>query len=77
MKDMPLSPEEKKIFIALLGPRYNVGGQRFKLTCERFQSRPENSKYIIFMLETLLADARRIAKENAELAASSKNNAAV
>lgn len=63
---MPLSKLEKQIFVGLLGPRYNVGNQQFKLTCEKFQNRLENSKYIIFLLESLLADARRIAIEQAE-----------
>lgn len=63
---MPLNEQEKKVFTALLGPRYNVGNQRFKLTCEKFQNRPENCKYIIFLLETLLADARRISAEHAD-----------
>lgn len=63
---MPLSEIEKQIFVGLLGPRYNVGNQQFKLTCEKFQNRMENSKYIIFLLESLLADARGIAKDNAD-----------
>jgi hypothetical protein len=72
LKDMPLSKLEKQIFVGLLGPRYNVGNQQFKLTCEKFQNRLENSKYIIFLLESLLADARRIAIEQAENLTSKK-----
>ncbi len=63
---MPLKDEEKKVFIGLLGARYNVGNQRFKLTCEKFQNRIENSKYIIYLLETLLAESRRITNDHSQ-----------
>lgn len=47
----------------MVGPRYNPGGQMIKLTCEKFPNRLENRKYLIFMLEELLLEAKRLSKE--------------
>lgn len=58
---MPLTSEEKKVLVGLLGPRLNTGNLRFKLTSEMFTNRVENCKYIMLLLENLLVEARNIA----------------
>jgi hypothetical protein len=63
LKDLPISEEEVPIFLRMVGPRYNAGGQMIKLTCEKFPNRLENRKYLIFMLEELLSEAKRLNKE--------------
>jgi len=55
-----LSPNQTKIFIEMLGPRYNIGKQEAKLTASRFNNRVENKRYLLFLLENLLLETKRI-----------------
>jgi hypothetical protein len=54
---------ELKIFLRMVGKRCNIGNRELKLTCERFPNRSENQKYIIYELETLIAEAKRLRQE--------------
>jgi hypothetical protein len=65
MKDLKLENElEKAIFMRMVGKRYNVGKQELKLTCEKFTNRIENRKYLVYTLELLLSETRRLSKES-------------
>ena len=44
----------------MVGPRYNVGKQELKLTASRFNNRIENKRYLLFILENLLLETKRI-----------------
>ena len=57
-----LSPNETKIFLEMLGPRYNIGKQEVKLTAQRFNNRIENKRYLKFLLENLLLETKKICK---------------
>ena len=47
----------------MVGPRVNLGRKELKLTCEQFPNRVENKRYVTFLLERLLAEARRLTAE--------------
>ena len=42
----------------LVGPRYNWKTGEVKLVAEKFPNRIENKRYLIFLLENLLLEAR-------------------
>ena len=58
--DLGLNDEERKIFLRMVGPRYNQGRREVKLTCKRFPNRIENKRFLVLTLEKLLAEARRL-----------------
>ena len=58
--DLGLNEEELRIFQRMVGPRYNPGRKEVKLTCKRFPNRIENKRYLVYLLETLLAEARNL-----------------
>lgn len=60
LKDLNLSHTERAIFARLVGPRLNVGSGELKLTCTKFPNKLENRKYIILLLENLIAEAKRL-----------------
>lgn len=60
LPDLNLTPNQRKVFIEMLGPRYCVGSQEIKLTAARFGNRVENKRYLIFLLENLLRECRKI-----------------
>jgi hypothetical protein len=60
--DLDLNALEKKIFIEMVGPRWNVGKRTVRLTMKRFYNRIENKKYLVYLLENLLHECREIAK---------------
>jgi hypothetical protein len=51
-----------KILIEMVGKRFNTGRREITLITERFPNRIENKKYLIFQLEKLLEETRRLAK---------------
>jgi prephenate dehydrogenase len=57
-----LSDVEKKLFIRMAGPRFNVGNRIVKFTCERFSDRMENRKYLVYQLEQLIREAKELSK---------------
>jgi hypothetical protein len=65
--DLGLSQRELEIFREMVGPRLNPGKQKLTLTSERFTNRVENKRYLIYLLENLLAESRRLAIEESSL----------
>jgi len=60
VEEMGLTAEQTKIFIEMVGPRYNTGKRIVKLTATRFPNRLENKKYLIYLLERLAIEARKL-----------------
>lgn len=58
--DLKLSPREAAIFIEMIGSRYNQGKREVRLISNRFPNRIENKRYLTYLLENLLNEARRI-----------------
>jgi hypothetical protein len=58
--DLGLNEEELKIFLVMVGPRYNQGRKEVKLTCKRFPNRIENKRFLVLTLENLLAEAKNL-----------------
>ena len=52
---------EKEVFIEMVGPRYNTSKKEVRLTSERFPNRIENKKYLINLLEKLIAESKMLA----------------
>lgn len=65
-KDLNLSPDELKVFLRMIGPRYNHNTKEVKITCKRFPNRIENKRFAVLTLEKLLAEARKIAAGDLE-----------
>lgn len=78
--DLQLEDEEKCILLRMVGPRYNVGKQEITFTAKKFPSRLENKKYLVLLLERLLAESRRLSsireQFEADVAASAAAEAA-
>jgi hypothetical protein len=62
LKDLPLSDEEKQVFIRMVGPRYKTGQQEFRFISDRFSNRIENKKFLTLQLEQLLVEAKNLNK---------------
>lgn len=62
LKDIGLTPHQERIFIKLVGPRFNPGNRRVALTCDQFQNRIENKRYLIVILENLKIEAKRLSE---------------
>ena len=60
---MNLNDSERRIFVRMVGPRYQQGAHEVKLVCDRFPNRLENKKYLIYLLENLLLETRRLYAE--------------
>lgn len=52
---------DRQIFIEMVGPRYNPGRLEVRLTCDKFPNRLENRKYVIYLLEKLVAESKHLA----------------
>jgi hypothetical protein len=46
--------------IRMVGPRYNQGRHEIKLTASRFTNRVENKRYLVYLLEQLVAEAKEL-----------------
>lgn len=57
---------EKRVFLEIVGPRYKAEKEVLQLSSEKFASRIENKRYLVGMLERIVASARRLAKDFAE-----------
>jgi hypothetical protein len=55
-----LNDDEKNVFIALVGKRYNRGRREVKLTADKFPNRIENKRYVHYILEQLVAEAKHL-----------------
>lgn len=59
--DLKLNPVELAVLTRLVGPRYNSGSRILTLTASKFTDRMENKKYLTYLAETLVAEAKRLA----------------
>jgi hypothetical protein len=66
-RDLNLRPRELDVLIEMLGKRYNQGKREVKLVSEQFTNRVENKRYLIYLLEKLMAEARRLAAAESEI----------
>lgn len=60
INDLGLTDIEKKVFIEMVGKRYNSGKREVKLITNRFPNRIENKKYLIYLLEMLKSESKRL-----------------
>jgi hypothetical protein len=63
VRDLGLTKEEEAVVIAMVGKRYNQGRKEIKLTSDRFPNRIENKRYLVVLLENLLAEAKTLSKD--------------
>lgn len=63
LSDLGLDKNEAEVMKALVDRRYNHGRDEIKLTFEKFKNRMENKKYVIYTLENLIIEAKRLAAE--------------
>lgn len=61
LADLALTKEEEYILIRMLAKRFNSGNREIRLTSERFPNRIENKRYLIYLLENLVAEAKKLA----------------
>lgn len=54
---------EKEIFLEIVGSRYNPKKGDLQLSSEKFASRIENKRYLVDMIEKIVMNARKLAKE--------------
>lgn len=54
---------EKEIFLDIVGVRYNPKKGDLQLSSEKFASRIENKRYLVDMIERIVLNARKLAKE--------------
>lgn len=60
VSDLKLSATEKHKFLLLSGPRYNVNTEELVMSSERFPHRKQNKKYLLDVLNKLIAEAKVI-----------------
>jgi hypothetical protein len=61
---LELTPLQERIFIELVGPRFNTGSKKVKLICDQFQNRIENKRYLIVLIENLKIEAIRLSEDD-------------
>mmetsp|Transcript_13516 Transcript_13516/g.20305 ORF Transcript_13516/g.20305 Transcript_13516/m.20305 type:complete len:172 (+) Transcript_13516:173-688(+) len=61
IQDLNLNPEELKVFLRMVGPRYNHHRREVRIVCKQFPNRIENKRFAVLTLEKLLKEARNIA----------------
>jgi hypothetical protein len=57
---------EKEIFLEIVGSRFDPKKGDLKLSSEKFASRIENKRYLVDMIERIVSNARKLAKEFAD-----------
>eukprot|EP01041_Mallomonas_annulata_P009751 gene9751-20277_t len=60
LDDLGLSTKELPIFLEMVGTRFNPGKREVRLIGDRFPNRIENKRYLVYLLENLLAETRRL-----------------
>ena len=64
LSDIPFENDhERDIFMEIVGPRYNPKKGDLQLSSEKFASRIENKRYLVDMIEKIVANSRQLAKE--------------
>ena len=69
LDDLALTKPEEYILIRMVAKRYNTGRREIRLTTERFPNRIENKRYLIYLLENLVAEAKKLAVIQQEMLA--------
>ena len=62
LEHLDLTPLQQRIFIKLVGPRFNPGRRTVRLICDQFQNRIENKRYLVVILENLKLEAQRLSE---------------
>ena len=57
---------QQAVFLQMVGPRFNQGKNEVRLTAEKFANRLENRKYLVYLLEQLVAEAKRISDQHCD-----------
>ena len=55
--------QEKEIFLEIVGSRYNSKKGDLQLSSEKFASRIENKRYLVDVIEKIVLNARKLAKQ--------------
>ena len=64
LKAIPFeNDQEKEIFLEIVGSRFNPKKGDLQLSSEKFASRIENKRYLVDMIEKIVLNARKLAKE--------------
>ena len=66
---------EEEIFLDIVGVRYNPKKGYLQLSSEKFASRIENKRYLVDMIERIVLNARKLAKEFATTDVEKKKSA--
>ncbi|KAL3787405.1 hypothetical protein HJC23_001802 [Cyclotella cryptica] len=56
-------PLERDILLQIVGSRYNEARDELQLSSEKFASRIENKRHLVGMIEQIVSNSRRLAKE--------------
>ncbi|KAF9975148.1 37S ribosomal protein S24, mitochondrial [Actinomortierella ambigua] len=65
--DLPLTDPELHKFLLLAGPRYNPHTKEIKMSCEKFQERSQNFKWLSDTLDKLIDEAKKNPEQMADL----------
>ncbi|KAL9190822.1 hypothetical protein ACHAXT_000528 [Thalassiosira profunda] len=57
------SEQEREVFLQIVGSRYNPQKGDLQLSSEKFASRIENKRYLVDMIERIVASARKLASD--------------
>jgi hypothetical protein len=69
MKDLGLTEREEKRMRCLVGSRYNVGKGEITLVSSRFMNRGHNVRYLVYLLENLVSEAKGLGQVTSASAA--------
>lgn len=58
-KSLPLTNPELHKFLLLVGPRYDPVREEIKMSCEKFQDRSQNFKWLSDTLDKLLEESKK------------------
>jgi hypothetical protein len=58
-KSLPLTNPELHKFLLLVGPRYDPVQEQIKMSCEKFQDRSQNFKWLSDTLDRLINEAKK------------------
>ncbi|KAG0053263.1 37S ribosomal protein S24, mitochondrial [Gryganskiella cystojenkinii] len=66
-KSLPLTNPELHKFLLLVGPRYDPVNEAIKMSCEKFQDRSQNFKWLSDTLDKLIEEAKKNPEEMQEV----------
>lgn len=56
-----MTEDEEFILIRMLAKRFNIGRRDITLISERFPNRIENKRYLVYLIENLVREAKKLA----------------